>query len=164
MAHLILLRHAKAEAVAASGRDFDRGLTARGVRDAEIMGRALVRAGYGPQRALVSAARRAVQTWDAASPAFGLDPGAVEFQRDLYLASSEHLAAAARANAGSGTLIIVAHNPGLHELALALSGDDPDGRLAGFPTAAAAVFAWDPAGEARLETLLFARDHGGGAA
>ena len=38
MERLILLRHAKAEVDAASGRDFDRALTERGRRDAALDG------------------------------------------------------------------------------------------------------------------------------
>jgi len=163
MPQLILLRHAKAEAVAASGRDFDRGLTERGLRDAAIMGQVLRDAGLAPDRVLVSAARRTVQTWEVAGAAF--QPGAaVEITRELYLASDERLARMVHVQGGEGRLMIIGHNPGLHELALRLSGDDPQGRLAGFPTAAAAVFDLEPHGGARLVQLLLARDHGGGAA
>jgi len=163
MSLLILLRHAKAEAVAPSGRDADRALTGRGLRDAAIIGRALAAGGFAPRRALVSTARRAAQTWDAVSPAFDLAASAVEHRSDLYLASCERLFKAAQANKGEA-LIIVGHNPGLHELALALLGDDPKGRLDGFPTAAAAVFELEPGGGAQLIQLLTPRDLGGGAA
>ena len=67
---LILLRHGKAESVAESGGDFERGLTERGRRDAALIGRVLADAGITPDLALVSAARRARETWDEASPAF----------------------------------------------------------------------------------------------
>ena len=70
MAHLILLRHAKAESASSTGRDIDRPLTERGHRDAAIMGRVLAQAGFIPDLALVSTARRAQETWEEASPAF----------------------------------------------------------------------------------------------
>jgi len=161
MPHLILFRHAKAEAVSDTGRDFERGLNARGRRDAALMGEVLARAGLAPDVVLVSPAWRAMQTWDAARPA--LPAARVEVRPELYLASLEQLAAAARAEPDAARLMIVAHNPGLHEYALDLSGDDPEGRLPAFPTAAAAVFELNGAGPARLLHMLMARDHGGGA-
>jgi phosphohistidine phosphatase len=165
MQRLILLRHGKAESVAASGGDFERGLTERGRRDAALMGQVLAEAGFVPDLAVVSPARRAKETWEAAAPAF---PGArCSHSRLLYLASAEQLAqTAAEAADPVHCLIIVGHNPGLHEFAMALclqQGAGDAGLLSTFPTAAAAVFAIDAAGRARLERLMLPRDFGGGA-
>jgi len=162
MPHLILFRHAKAEAACESGRDFDRGLTDRGHRDAALMGHVLAKAGFAPDVVLVSAASRAMQTWADAKAAF--PPAKVHVRADLYLASLEQLARATSEAPEAAHLMIVAHNPGLHEYALALSGDAPEGELAAFPTAAAAVFELGGAQPARLVRMLMARDHGGGAA
>jgi phosphohistidine phosphatase len=120
MQRLILLRHGKAESVAASGGDFERGLTERGRRDAALIGRVLAAAGMTPDLALVSAARRARETWEQTAPAF---PHArCESSRLLYLASSEQLAQlAAGATEPVNSLIIVGHNPGLHDFALPCS-------------------------------------------
>jgi len=161
MPHLILLRHAKAEPTAASGRDFDRPLAARGHRDSAIIGQALAAAGFTPDRVLVSAAQRALETWQAAKPAF--PTAQARIVSELYLAPSEQLASLAEEESDAASLMIIAHNPGLHEYALALHGDDADPRLAGFPTAAAAVFEMDGAGGGRLIQVLHVRDHGGGA-
>lgn len=159
MAQLILLRHAKAESASGTGRDFDRGLTERGHRDAAIMGRALAQAGYAPDRVLVSTARRSMETWDGLAPAF---PDAqVEESRALYLATREQLAEAAQDGLAAGSVMIIGHNPGLHELALMLAGASPD-RLDSFPTAAAAVFEIRPGRPAQLQRMLVPRDHGGG--
>ena len=159
MAQLILLRHAKAESVSSTGRDFDRGLTERGHRDAAIMGRVLAQAGYVPDRVLVSSARRALETWEGAAPAF---PAAqAEEDRALYLATREQLEEAAREGLASGSVMIIGHNPGLHELALMLAGAGPD-RLDSFPTAAAAVFEMRPGKPPSLQRVLVPRDHGGG--
>ncbi|MDR3509178.1 MAG: histidine phosphatase family protein [Caulobacteraceae bacterium] len=160
MRHLILLRHAKAESVSSSGRDFDRALTARGHRDAAIMGRALAQAGFTPQRVLASSARRAQETWEGAAPSF---PGAqVESLRTLYLAPAEFLDQTAQAIADVGSLMIVGHNPGLHDFAIALAGGEAEGLLASFPTAAAVVFAKPDDGPFQLVRVLTPRDHGGG--
>ena len=167
MQRLILLRHGKAESVAASGGDFERGLTERGRRDAALIGRVLAQAGFAPDLALVSSARRARETWDQVSPTFPY--ARRETARLLYLASSEQLAqVVAGATEPVSTLIIVGHNPGLHEFAMTLWGQTPLGAGAinpldgGFPTSAAAAFSLDPAGAARFERLFTPRDHGGG--
>ena len=164
MQRLILLRHGKAESVAASGGDFERGLTERGRRDAALIGRVLAQAGMAPDLALVSAARRARETWEEAAPAF--PHCRVESARLLYLASSEQLAqTVATATEPVNSLMIVGHNPGLHDFSLSLFGQQPstENPLIGtFPTAAAAVFRIDPSGGARFEQLFLPRDHGGG--
>jgi phosphohistidine phosphatase len=144
MQRLILLRHGKAEASAPSGKDFDRALTGRGRRDSVLVAQALARAGFSPDLVLVSPAARADQTWRAAAVVF---PDAqVQWQQALYdaepqtiLTQVEHRGEADR------TVMVVAHNPGLHQLALSLAGRCQDGKdraglYAGFPTAAAAAF------------------------
>jgi len=168
MQRLILLRHGKAESVAATGGDFERGLTERGRRDAALIGRVLAEAGVAPDLALVSSARRARETWDEAAHAF---PRArCVNERLLYLASAEQLAQmVAKASEPVNCLMIVGHNPGLHDFSLALFSGQASPRAANpligaFPTAAAAVFRMDPSGAANFERLLLPRDHGGGPA
>ena len=148
MDRLILLRHGKADADSASGRDFDRALTERGRRDAALVARNLAAAGLIPDLVLVSPAVRAAQTWDAAAAAF---PGArVQQTPELYdITSGEILALARSEGAGVGTVMVVGHNPGLGQLAAWLAQEAPAGqahaRIAeGFPTAGAAVIAFSP--------------------
>jgi phosphohistidine phosphatase len=161
MRRLILLRHGKAESVSATGGDFDRCLTERGRRDCALIGRALAEAGVRPDLALVSAARRAQETWEEVAHAF---PNAqVETVRGLYLAAPEQIAAAVRAVDENLCVIVVGHNPGLHELALELAdGVTPPAGLESYPTAAAAVFRVARDGQAELEQILTPRDVGGG--
>jgi len=164
MQRLILLRHGKADSVSALGGDLERGLTDRGRRDAALMGRVLAEAGLVPDLVLVSSARRTRETWEELAPAF---PKAnVEFSRGLYLASRDHLAHAVDATGDeAGCLMIVGHNPGLHELAIACAGDaalDDSGMLDSFPTSAAAVFSGKDNGGWSLERVMIPRDHGGG--
>ena len=165
MQRLILLRHGKADSVSGTGGDLERGLTDRGRRDAALMGRVLADAGFAPDLVMVSSARRTRETWDELEPAF---PAAkVEFSRGLYLATAQHLAHSVDASGDeAGCLMIVGHNPGLHELAIARAGAaalDDSGVLDSFPTSAAAVFAKTPNGGWSLERVMVPRDHGGGA-
>jgi len=164
MQRLILLRHGKAESVSGSGRDVERGLTDRGRRDAAIMGRVLTEADVTPDRVLVSDARRTRETWEEMSVAF---PSAqVEFDRALYLASADRLAHMVDASSEAHSLMIIGHNPGLHELAAICAGRSQsparDRLMDSFPTAAAAVFARDANGVWALEHLLLPKENGGG--
>jgi phosphohistidine phosphatase len=165
MQRLILLRHGKADSVSALGGDLERGLTDRGRRDAALMGRVLADAGIVPDLVLVSSARRTRETWEELAPAF--PKAKVEFARGLYLAPLDHLAHAVDATGDTADcLMIVGHNPGLHEMATACAGAaalDDSSVLDSFPTSAAAVFARLSNGGWSLERVIVPRDHGGGA-
>ena len=154
MQRLIILRHGDAEKGKAGMSDFDRRLTEEGRAESLRAARLLAAAGVAPDVALVSDARRARETWEAASTAFGeVD---LRLDHSLYNATVETLArAAGDALSEGGTVILVGHNPGLHGLVLDLArGGGGDQALgAGFPTAAAAVFAFED-GRARFERLV----------
>ena len=165
MLRLILFRHGKAETTAPSGKDIDRALAARGETDARLIGEALFTAGYVPDLALVSAARRTRETWQAAQGVF--PETRVEIVDALYNAGSGLILKLAMDADEPGTVMAVGHNPGLHEAAfrLAHSGEgDPAvmrGVGKGFPTAAAAVFRFE-GGKPVAEAYFVPKDHGGG--
>jgi phosphohistidine phosphatase len=155
MKRLILLRHAKAERSAPSGRDFDRPLSPHGLKEAATAGRVLAAAGLIPDVVLVSAAMRTMQTWEQASPA--LPDARVKVRPDLYNASSDRLHAAVQAEHEARTVLVIAHNPGIGDLAYELiasatlaDAGAKDDLEQGFPTAAAAAFELD---EARIGCL-----------
>jgi phosphohistidine phosphatase len=164
MERLILMRHGDAERPAPGLGDVERALTAEGRTESRAVARALADAGLAPDLALVSAARRAAQTWEAAADCF--PKAEARLDGSLYGASSTRLAAAVReASADGATLMVVAHNPGIHQLAAHLA------RQAGasarqvkplydrFPTGSAVVFAVDGDGEPSFERLFLARDY-----
>ena len=134
--------------------------------DAVIMGKALAAKGLAPDLALVSGAMRTRYTWAGLAPAF---PNArFEVDEELYNAPAAALVAAAQASGEPGVVMVVAHNPGLHEASLRLAIEGGTGAAAlhqlrqGMPTATAGVF--DLSGPApRLADWLLARDFGGGA-
>ncbi|HSK97935.1 MAG TPA: hypothetical protein VK891_15030 [Euzebyales bacterium] len=108
MPTLLVLRHAAAQSHAAS--DHERVLTAQGRRDAATVGRALA-VTQTPDRALVSSARRAHETFVTAR-----DHGAwhadVEVLDALYHGAPDEVIAAVADHAGdSGTLLLVGHEP-----------------------------------------------------
>ena len=143
---LVVIRHAKAEQVAAS--DYERELTDQGRADSAAIGAWLAGVGVVPDRALVSAAPRAEQTWEALADGAGWSVSP-DLDRGLYTAGPDTALDLVRAvDDSSHALVVVGHNPTIASLARLL--DDGDGDVEagnamaiGFPTSAAAVFAVD---------------------
>ena len=147
---LILLRHAKSAWDDAGQDDFDRPLNARG-RDAAPRVGAWIAARAAPDHVLVSAAARTRETWDR----LGLD-GAPVFRDDLYLAPAETIRAALP---DAGTVLVVAHNPGIAEAAATLARAAPDHPAwSRYPTGACAILDFDgpatPGGGAVIDFVV----------
>jgi phosphohistidine phosphatase len=125
MRRLILMRHAKTERDAPSGKDQDRRLDARGHADCAEMATWLARSGYTADLVLVSTATRAQETWQQVNAA--IPSLQAEHLPELYGAGPSDLLHAVHAETTpmTKTVLVIGHNPGLHELALALtaSGD-----------------------------------------
>jgi phosphohistidine phosphatase len=148
MRRLMLLRHAKTEHHAPSGRDRDRRLDDRGRNNAAEIGGWIARHPPFPDSVLVSPAVRAHQTWEIASQAMkDVKPRPqVKLLPELYGADASQLMQTIREvpSADSRRLMLVGHNPGMHELALMLTGSgDAGGRKAladNLPTSGLCVF------------------------
>ena len=166
MRKLLLMRHAKA--VREPGlSDRARRLTERGREDAARVGLFLQSHGLTPDLAIASDARRTCETLEIACGVFAPVP-ATKLDGSLYLAEPRAILRALRAApAATRALLVVGHNPGLAELALALARrGEPEAvkRLAmSFPTSAVAVFdfdcAWSDVEElgGRLERFVVAK-------
>ena len=130
MRRLMLLRHAKTEHDAPSGHDHDRRLDDRGRRDAAVIGDWIGRHPPIPDAVLVSTAVRAHQTWEIASEAMKDALGEpaqqpqVELLDELYGAEPTRLLKIIRMVEVNDPkrLMLIGHNPGMHELALMLTG------------------------------------------
>lgn len=145
MKTLFCLRHAKSSWVEPGMDDHDRPLSARGVRAAELLGVYLKQRAGAPHFALSSTARRAVETLAPIRRQLGL---AFETDRALYLATPDAICdRIARVEDAERSLLVVGHNPGMHELAVRLAGAGDRALRARlrerFPTAALAVFDLD---------------------
>jgi phosphohistidine phosphatase len=126
MRRLMLLRHAKTERAEPGARDCERKLTKRGHDDAPAIGAYMVQHGLIPDLAIVSPATRAQQTWALVAAILPKAPRAVTDDR-IYAANSETLVGVVAATRNAPVLIVVGHNPSLHDLALHLTGSG-DGR------------------------------------
>lgn len=143
MRTLLLLRHAKAREEP-SRDDHARPLSPRGHRDAARLGERLAARGPLPSLVLCSTARRAEETWREVAPSL---PAGTPVERDdaLYLASARAmLDRLIEVDDAEAAVLLIAHNPGLAELAHALlrKGDAAlRGKLMrGLPTSGLAVF------------------------
>ena len=160
MNHLILMRHAEAEASGPGGDDHARGLTSRGRADAGRVAEALWRPPLRPHLALVSSSVRTRETWDVVSENFHDDIVEVQVRDDIYDADLATLTrAVGMAAEHPGCVILIGHNPGIHMLAVHLLHDNAAGPYAlerlsrGFPAGAAAVFEAE-AGGLRLADFI----------
>jgi len=145
MIRLVLVRHAKSDWGTPSIGDHERPLNDRGMRDAPRMALALAETEFRPQVILSSTALRARTTAEAFGALFGV---AVNLDRELYGAPGATLLAKA-AGSGARRVIVVAHDPGMTELAERLSA----GAITHMPTCAVASFTWDDDDWALVEAV-----------
>ncbi len=146
MVRLLLVRHAQA-VVQERGDDLDRALTDDGRADAGRLGRFLADQGLRPDRALVSPALRTRQTLQALAEGAGRVIPA-SYDSDLYTGATTQVLTALMTQAeGSGTVLLVGHNPGVAELALTLAGGGDPGDIEAmrerFPPCSLALVAFD---------------------
>jgi phosphohistidine phosphatase len=124
MRRLLILRHAKTERAEPGEHDRERKLTARGRADAPVIGAYMVRHRLIPDLVLVSPVVRAEETWALVAASFTKAPRLAKDER-IYNAGTDTLIRLIRETRGARTLLLVGHNPGLHDLAVQLiaSGD-----------------------------------------
>lgn len=169
MRTLMLLRHAKSSWGEPNLDDHERGLNKRGAKEAPRIGAYLADQGQRPDLVLCSDAVRTRATLALLLSALGGTPPPVRFEPRLYLAEpAAILEVLAHTEPAVERCLVIGHNPGLHALALALTGTGPDKAMAElamkFPTSALAVIdadvpGWDSLvpGVGRLRELVVAR-------
>jgi phosphohistidine phosphatase len=157
MKTLHLIRHAKSSAKEVE--DYERPLSRRGRDAARLLGKHLPVVVGTPDLVLCSSALRTRQTLDLILAEFSPRPSNA-IEDELYLASRERLIRRLRRlEERDAHVIVIGHNPGLHDLAVALAVENsPNFRALAsgkFPTAACASFRvvaeWSALGESRHE-------------
>ena len=155
---LLLLRHAKSD-WNKDADDHHRPLSARGRKAAPLVGLYMRRKEYLPQADLCSTAERTRETLDLLLASWARKP-TVRYDRELYLAEwPALLASLKKAPARASPLLLVGHNPGMEQLAVALAAQPKAAvertglqRLTQkFPTAALAVLDFEIASWRRLK-------------
>jgi phosphohistidine phosphatase len=175
MRQLLLLRHAKSSWEDKELPDHERPLNPRGRRAAAAMRDAMENLGLAPDLVLVSSSLRTRQTLEALEP--WQEMPLIENMESLYNATAPALLQALHAVKETvRSVLLIAHNPGLHELAMRLVGahamtyaNADLRRLAeGYPSGALAEFTvpgpWGTLDEGggRLVRFLCPRDLPGG--
>lgn len=158
---LVVMRHARASQ---EGSDLERDLEPEGQRDAMAAGRWLMGQAVSADAAIVSAAKRAVRTWEAVSTGAGWDVEP-DVDRALYHADPDSALDLVRlVEPDAATVVVVGHNPTVASLAQLLDDGDGDpvagvAMAGGFPAGSVAVFrfsgAWSDLGWATAELLAF---------
>jgi phosphohistidine phosphatase len=141
MRRVYLLRHAKSSWKDSSLADRDRPLAGRGRRAAAAIADHLEAEGIHPDLVLCSPARRTRETLERVETALG-DRVEVRFEEALYGASEVELLARLRALPPEvSSVMLIGHNPGLEDLALALAstGDGLARMREKYPTGALAM-------------------------
>lgn len=128
MRRLLLLRHAKSDWSEPGASDHERPLNRRGREAAPRIGAYLRRHRLMPDSVLCSTARRTRDTWALVAAEIP-DAAPATYVERIYEATPRTLLDILRnAEPGGAALLVVGHNPGLHELATQLiaSGDLDD--------------------------------------
>jgi phosphohistidine phosphatase len=153
MRQLLLLRHAKSSWDDKTLPDRDRPLNPRGRRSAAAMRQAMCDLGLAPDMVMLSPSRRTTDTLEALEP--WDEAPLIEPMDGLYLATAAQLLEVLHGVPETvRSVMLIAHNPGLHDLAVRLVG--PRGAaargaqgevaraiehlVAGYPTGALAEF------------------------
>lgn len=169
MKTLFILRHAKSSWEDDLASDHDRQLNERGKRNAAAMNIFMSKHGLSPQTVLCSTARRTVDTLAYFVSTIG-DDVPVFYDEGLYLASAPSMLERIQmVDDAAESVLLVAHNPGIEELAcdLAKTGSSSDlVRIqTKYPTGALALLEFDVAtwkevdiGKGRLVSFTCPRD------
>ncbi len=137
---LYILRHA--QALSAADTDRNRALSPKGVEDALALGNAMVRKDFVPDFVAVSPAVRTMQTFENIMQALPDVPRVSP--DDLYNGMAGDLVGCIQdIDEAHENILLIAHNPGVHELAVWLTHPDHGKylvRLAGYAPATLCVF------------------------
>ncbi|MBW4030706.1 MAG: histidine phosphatase family protein [Acidobacteria bacterium] len=148
--YLIVVRHTKAAPAAPGASDFDRPLSGRGKRQCDVLrtwasdGASL--GAFGPTTALVSTARRTRETFRRAFDDTGFVTS-VSYSDLIYngqrdVSAEDLLIDLAAIDPVTTSLLVVAHNPTVHELVVRLADEVPQVlRQRGYPLGGAFVLA-----------------------
>lgn len=120
--NLFLIRHAKTEKIAISGRDFDRELAEKGRLQAEKLNDFLAKFDFNSVDIWCSDAVRTKQTlsyFDTQFPSTN-----IEFKNELYLASASEVKELIWNTESDKDLLVIGHNEGISDIASYFLGED----------------------------------------
>lgn len=126
MKQLLLLRHAQAEPKPPLADDFDRALSTVGRSQATAVGQYLSEKALTPDHAVVSGAKRALETWRIVAKMLAQSVSETIDDSLYSVAPAGLLFEVCRLPETAVCGLLVAHNPAMHTLAAALTGVSTD--------------------------------------
>lgn len=148
MKQLMILRHAATEWSAAARGDRGRRLTDEGCADARALGMFMKGEDLVPHEVYCSSAERTRETLDYLLPAFDAKPP-VRYEDALYGADEGALLEfVISADSRASSLLVIAHNPGVHGFIVGMVSDIQEGVLTdpfahGYPPGTLSVLTFD---------------------
>lgn len=137
---IVLVRHAKSSWADDQLEDFERPLNERGLKDAPSMGQRLHQKEIAPDLIMSSPAFRAISTARRMARELAYDLRGIQCNTKIYEANVSALIEIIRNLPDDlNTVMLVGHNPGIHELCYYLTLKLPED----FPTCATAVIRLD---------------------
>lgn len=135
-----VLRHAQADN---ASEDKNRPLTEKGLLDMVRLGNYMIKNNLLPAYCVCSAAKRTRQTFVALTAQLGNVP--VSYEDSLYNAATGSLFSAVQhTDDKHKSIMIVAHNPGIHGLAMFLATEDAKRSfITGYPPGSLTVLEFD---------------------
>ncbi len=124
MKTIFLIRHAKSDWGHVGLRDFDRPLSARGLRDAPRMSAFLANRGVKPDILISSAANRAQTTAGYFADAFGIAKNKIDLRRSIYDADAQDIMDLVHElDDNLNTICLFGHNPTFTHFANSFTND-----------------------------------------
>jgi phosphohistidine phosphatase len=156
MKTLTLVRHAKSSWGDPALADRDRPLNERGLRDVAAMGQRLAQRGARPDLLLASPATRALTTAEHLAKALGIKRKDIVVDDRLYAAAANELLAVIHALGNEPQrVMLVAHNPGLTDLAHCFASEIAHMHTCAVAELTFAAPSWGDIGEDRPTNVLF---------
>lgn len=129
MKKLFIMRHATADNTAQFNDDHDKPLTQKGCKEARDIGKFMAEQHLLPTHILCSDARRTRQTLENMLPFLNKETH-IHYLHTLYLATpGEMLKIITETPDSCHSLMVLAHNPGVHQLANFLAKEDESHEL-----------------------------------
>jgi phosphohistidine phosphatase len=127
---LHLLRHAKTEKFSSSGKDFDRKLMEKGIRQSTEMSKFLEAKSFENTILYCSAAQRTKETFNIGCSKINFQE--IKFHNELYLVGLEDLLQFIWNLKSQKDIFIIGHNEALSEFASYLSGSNNHLKTCGY--------------------------------
>lgn len=139
MLTLHLLRHAKTNQLSTSGKDFDRELLPKGIKQCAEMKSFLSKEQIHIEQVLCSKAKRTLQTHELCN----LNKDLTHFSKNLYLCTSLEMMQEIKHFATEKTILVVGHNDGISQLASYLCDDYIHLQTCGFVSIELPIDEWN---------------------